>query len=89
MDCIRCLEIVKCYDKEIDFNLAIVYFSLIYRNIAVAYGVYSSQLKRYSCVCSFFEDDRGLHISSKSHRWRNGQRARLECGRSWVRAPVG
>ena len=32
-----------------------------------------------------------LHISMKSrpHRWRNGQRARLECGRSWVRATVG
>ena len=24
---------------------------------------------------------------NKSHRWRNG--VRLECGRSWVRVPVG
>ena len=30
-----------------------------------------------------------LLLSSKPHRWRNDYRARLECGRSWVRAPVG
>ena len=26
---------------------------------------------------------------SKPHRWCNGQRARIECGRSWFRAPIG
>ena len=26
-----------------------------------------------------------IHV--KPHRWYNGKRARLECGRSWVRAP--
>ena len=25
----------------------------------------------------------------KSYRWCNGYRARVQCGRSWVRAPVG
>ena len=25
----------------------------------------------------------------KPHMWCNGQRARLECGRSWVRCPIG
>ena len=25
----------------------------------------------------------------KPHRWRKGQRVHLECGRSWIRAPVG
>ena len=28
-------------------------------------------------------------VWNKSHRWRNGYCARLECGRSWVRTPVG
>ena len=50
----------KTYDKEVAFILPIVYFSYAYRNIPVAYGVYSSQLKRYSCVCSSYEDDRRI-----------------------------
>ena len=29
------------------------------------------------------------HLEVTHHRWRNGQRACLEYGRSWVRAPVG
>ena len=37
---------------------------------------------------------RGISFVSVSttvlpHRWRNGQRAYLDCSRSWVRAPVG
>ena len=30
-----------------------------------------------------------LHPPIKPHRWCNGQRDLLECGRSWVRAPIG
>jgi hypothetical protein len=28
-------------------------------------------------------------FSFQRHRWCNGWRAHLECGRSWVRAPIG
>ena len=35
-----------------------------------------------------YENTFYLH-TNLSHRWRNGQRARLECSRSWVRASVG
>ena len=28
-----------------------------------------------------------LLIKLKPHRWCNGQRARIECGRSWIRVP--
>ena len=34
------------------------------------------------CLQTFF-------IQCEPHRWRNGYRDHLECGRSWVRVPVG
>ena len=43
----------KLYDKRDDFNFPIVNFPFICNNIpaAPAYGVYISQLKRYSRAC--------------------------------------
>ena len=54
----------KHYDKRDDFNFPILNFPFICSNIpaAPAYGVYISQLIRYSRVCGSYQDvlDRGL-----------------------------
>ena len=54
----------KLYDKRDDFNFPIVHFPFICSNIpaAPAYGVYISQLIRYSRACGSYVDflDRGL-----------------------------
>jgi hypothetical protein len=57
----------KLYDKRDDFNFPIVQFSFICSNIpaAPAYGVYISQLMRYSRACGSYQDflDRGLLLT--------------------------
>ena len=57
----------KLYDKRDDFNIPIVKSSFICSNMsaAPAYGVYISQLIRYSRACGFYQDflDRGLLLS--------------------------
>ena len=59
----------KFYDKRDDFNFLIVNFPFICSNIpaAPAYGVYISQLIRYSRVCGSYQDflDRGLLLTRK------------------------
>ena len=59
----------KLYDKRDDFNLPIVNFPFIFSNIpaASAYGVYISQLIRYSRACGSYKDflDRGLPLTRK------------------------
>ena len=59
----------KLYDKSDDFNFLIVNFPFICSNIqaAPAYGVYISQLIRYSRACVSYPDflDRGLLLTSK------------------------
>jgi len=54
----------KRFDKRDDFNVPIVNFPFIYSNIpaALAYGVYISQLIRYSKAFGSYQDflDRGL-----------------------------
>ena len=52
----------KHYDKRDDFNFPIVNFPFICSNIsaAPAYGVYISQLIRYSRACSSYQDRRLL-----------------------------
>jgi hypothetical protein len=61
--------ITKLYDKRDDFNFHIVNFPFICSNIpaAPAYGVYISQLIRYSRACSSYQDflDRGLLLIRK------------------------
>jgi hypothetical protein len=56
-------------DKRDDFNFPIVNFPFICCNIpaAPAYGVYISQLIRYSRACGFYQDflDRGLLLTRK------------------------
>jgi hypothetical protein len=49
---------IKLYDKRDDFNIPIVNFSFICSNIpaAPAYGVYISQVIRYSRVCGSYKD---------------------------------
>jgi hypothetical protein len=49
---------MKHYDKRDDFNVPIVNFPFISSNIPVgaAYGVYISQLIRYSRDCSSYHD---------------------------------
>jgi hypothetical protein len=58
-----------CYDKRYDFNFLIVNFPFICSNIpaAPAYGVYISQLIRYSRACGSYKDfpDRGLLLTRK------------------------
>jgi hypothetical protein len=57
------------YDKRDDFNFPIVNFPFICSNIPVApaYGVYISQLIRYSRACVSYQDflDRGLLLTRK------------------------
>ena len=59
----------KLYDKRDDFKLPIVNFPFICNNIpaAPAYGVYISQLIRYSRACGSYQDflDRGLLLTRK------------------------
>ena len=57
------------YDKRDDFNFPLVNFPFICSNLPVAltYGVYISQLIRYSRACGFYQDflDRGLLLRRK------------------------
>jgi hypothetical protein len=59
----------KSYDKRDYFNFPIVNFPFICCNIPTSpvYGVYISQMIRYSRACGSYEDflDRGLLLSSK------------------------
>ena len=58
----------KLYDKRDDFNFLIVNFPFICCNIsaAAAYGLYISQLIRYSRACGSYHDfDRGLLLTKK------------------------
>jgi hypothetical protein len=59
----------KLYDKGDDFNFPIVNFPFICSNIpaAPAYGVYISQMIRYSRACGSYQDflDRGLLLTRK------------------------
>ena len=59
----------KHYDKRDDFNFPIVNFPFICSNIpaAPAYGVYISQMIRYSRACGSYQDflDRGLLLTRK------------------------
>ena len=59
----------KLYDKRADFNFSIVNFPFICSNTPAtpAYGVYISQLMRYSSVCGSYQDffDRGLQLTRK------------------------
>ena len=64
----------KLYNKRDYFNLPIVNFPLICSNIpaAPAYGVYISQLIRYTRACGSYQDflDRGLLLTRKL--WNQG-----------------
>ena len=53
----------KLYDKRDDFNFEIINFPYLSSNIpsAPAYGVYISQLLRYSRACDSYEDFRVRH----------------------------
>ena len=57
------------YNKRDDFNFNIVNFPVICSNIPAApvYGVYISQLIRYSRACGSYQDflDRGLLLTRK------------------------
>ena len=57
------------YDKRDDFNFFIVNFPFICSNIQAvpAYGVYISQLIRYSRACGSYHDfrERGLLLTMK------------------------
>jgi hypothetical protein len=59
----------KLYDKRDDLNFPIVNFPFICSNIppAPAYGVYISQMIRYSRACGFYQDflDKGLLLTRK------------------------
>jgi hypothetical protein len=59
----------KLYDKSDDFNFPIVNFPFTCSNIPAApvYGVYISQLIRYSRACGSYQDflDRGLLLTMK------------------------
>jgi hypothetical protein len=68
MDSERWLR-TKLYDKRDNFNFPIVNFPFICDNIPAApeYGVYISQLMRYSRACCSYQDflDRGLLLTRK------------------------
>ena len=51
----ECRLRTKLYDKRDDLNFRIVNFSFIYSNIPAApsYGLYISQMIRYSTACGF------------------------------------
>jgi len=59
----------KLYDKRDDFNFPTVNFPFICSNIpaAPAYGVYLSQMIRYSRACGSYQDflDSGLLLTRK------------------------
>ena len=59
----------KHYDKRYNFNFPIENFLFIFSNIAAApaYGVYLSQMIRYSSACSSYQDflDRGLLLTRR------------------------
>ena len=59
----------KLYEKRDDFNFHIVNFPFICSNIPAAteYGVYLSQMIRYSRACGSYQDfiDRGLLLTRK------------------------
>ena len=61
--------LLNIFDKRDDFNFPIVNFPFICSNIpaAPAYGVYISQLIRYSRVCGTYQDflDRGFVLTRK------------------------
>jgi hypothetical protein len=65
----ECRLRTKHYDKRDDFNFPIVNFPFICSNIPVvpAYGVYISQMIRYSRACGSYQDflDRGLLLTRK------------------------
>jgi hypothetical protein len=66
-------EMIILYDKRDDFNFPIVNFPFIFNNIpaAPAYGVYLSQMIRYSRACGSYQDflDRWLpRIPLKTRR---------------------
>jgi len=60
---------MQIYDKRDDFNFPIVNFLFICSNItaAPAYGLYISQLIRYSIACGSYQDfiERGLLLKRK------------------------
>jgi hypothetical protein len=60
----------KLYDKRNDFNFPIVNFAFICSDIpaAPAYGVYISQLIRYSIACGSYQDfsGRGLLLTKEA-----------------------
>jgi hypothetical protein len=60
---------MKLYDKRDDFNFPVVNFPFVCSNIpaAPAYGVYISQMIRYSRACGSYRDflDRGLLLTRK------------------------
>ena len=69
-DIFNMLELrTKLYNKRDYFNFPIVNFPFIYSNIpaAPAYGVYISQMIRYSRACGSYGDflDRGLLLTRK------------------------
>jgi len=60
---------MKLYDKRDDFNFPILNFPFIYYNIpaALIYGVYISQLIRYSRACGSYQNflDKGWLLTRK------------------------
>ena len=67
----------KLYDKSDDLNFPIVNFPFICSNIPTTpvYGVYISQLIRYSRACGSYQDflDRGLLLTRKLlNHWLSG-----------------
>ena len=64
-----CLSVLILYDKRDDFDFAIVNLTFMRSNIpeSPAYGVYISQLIRYSRACSDYQDFliRGRLLTSK------------------------
>ena len=66
---IECRLRTKLYDKRDDFNFPIENFPSMYINIsaASAYGVYISQMIRYSRACGSYQDFlyRGLLLTKK------------------------